>query len=119
MKLIESIVCCSILAMFSVSAVGIIIPCVKNYKLTEELKNDLERDKFIVNSFINLISKKSESELKDSLIEWKQLCLDLWPLDYLRVYKKEDCFVENWSFGEVSKSIKISLNDLNKIGEEK
>ena len=111
MNLIESLVCCALLAVFSALTGGMIITCSKTYFLTQELKHELSRDKFLTEGFVKLCKEKDGDVLKDSLIEWKKICLAMWPLDFLTITKSGDCFLEKWSFNGKITLVKFSADE--------
>ena len=60
---------------------------------------------------VKLCKEKDGDVLKDSLIEWKKICLAMWPLDFLTITKSGDCFLEKWSFNGKITLVKSSADE--------
>ncbi len=111
MKIIEAIITCALLAIFSSIASGIIIPCTEIYMKTQQLKSRLDMDRFLAEGFVKLCKEKKEEELKFSLVEWKKMCSDLWQLDYLSIKRDGNGIIESWSLDGKITSVKFSFDE--------
>ena len=99
-------------AVFSSLAVGIIVPTVKTATKTQELKTELDRDKFLAEGFLKLCREKKDDELKSALVDWKKMCMGMWPLDFLEITKSGDCYFEKWNFNGKTLAVKYSIDEL-------
>ena len=111
LKLFEVLVCCGLFATFSGFLGGIMIPCAKTYFKSLCMEEQLSRDEFIAKGFIKICREKSDDELKFALIDWKKMCISIWPLDFLLITKSENFYCEKWSFNGNETSIKIPVDE--------
>ncbi|MBR6080736.1 MAG: hypothetical protein IKP60_11350 [Treponema sp.] len=111
MKIFEVIVCCAMFAVFSSLAVGIIVPTVKTASKTQELETELDRDRFLAEGFFKLCSEKKDEDLKSALVDWKKMCMDMWPLDFLEITKSGDFYFEKWNFNGKTLAVKYSIDE--------
>lgn len=96
MRLFEIISAIALFAVFSVGTLQAVKPGMELYNKTLELEQKVDRDSFLSRGFIKVCQESSGEGWPEAIAEWKEMCLSLWPLDFLEYECGDDFYSQSW-----------------------
>ena len=96
MKLFELICAVSLSVVFTAGAMSSIKPAMELYARTVELERKVDRDSFMTRGFVNVCEENDREHWVDAAAEWKDICLSLWPLDFLEYEYNDEFYSQTW-----------------------
>lgn len=111
MKFIDVILTMVIFTMFIGMFTKVVVPCSKIYGKTKEIEFNYERDKFIYMGIKNICEEKNKNLIKDKLISFQKMCINMWPIDYIKVTNEKNMYKAEWKANSKEMLILIKSNN--------
>ena len=97
MKLVECIVFIVSIFLFGSVFASVAVPVGKNIQKIREVETKLERDRFIVNSVLEICSKCTDSDFIRKENDVISRCRKAWNLESFNILEMPEYFKAEWS----------------------